>query len=232
MVQPGQAPNSAPAEFQFQNVNARVKIAGRQMRIAHGHLQRLVAEPHLHAPHVDATLDEARSAGMAQNMRHNLCVVPKPHLGLGLVPHGAKLCGADHGEGTGMTIALNLHHILRALGQRHRAAAGRFGDPETRTSAQNIVPGKTQRFAEAATCIDKEDGKTPGILAFRANSLEQTLFFFGCILQQPDLRQLVIQSSGSGMHFGNSEGVSIGHVGRELRQSMERQDRAVDFSQI
>jgi len=47
-----------------------------------------MAEPHLHAPDVDAALDKARSAGVAQYMWHHLLVGAEADLGLGFVPDG------------------------------------------------------------------------------------------------------------------------------------------------
>ncbi|ESX15149.1 hypothetical protein X767_28655 [Mesorhizobium sp. LSJC264A00] len=70
------------------------------MRIAHGHRKRLVAEPHLYAPDIDAALDQTRRAGVAQDVRHHLVVGAETDFGLGIVPDGAKLCLAEFGERT------------------------------------------------------------------------------------------------------------------------------------
>ncbi len=61
------------------------------MRVAHGHRQRLMAEPHLHAPYVDAALDKTRGAGMTQDVRNDLVVSGESDFGFRLVPDGTVL---------------------------------------------------------------------------------------------------------------------------------------------
>ena len=48
----------------LEDADARIEIIGGQVRLGHGHGQRLVTEPHLHAAYVDAALDQPRSAGV------------------------------------------------------------------------------------------------------------------------------------------------------------------------
>ena len=88
------------AARRFQHDDAAVEIVGGQMRVAHGHRKRLVAEPHLHAPDVDAALDKTRRAGVAQDVRHHLVVGAEADFGFRIVPDGAKLRLAEFGERT------------------------------------------------------------------------------------------------------------------------------------
>lgn len=55
------------------------------MRVAHRHRQRLMTQPHLHTPDIDAAPDEARSTGVTQDVRHDLVVGAKSDLGFRLV---------------------------------------------------------------------------------------------------------------------------------------------------
>ena len=84
----------------LQHNDAAIEIIGGQMRVTHGHRQGLVAEPHLHAPDVDAALDQTRRAGVPQDMRHHLLVGAKADLGFRIVPDGAELRLAELGERT------------------------------------------------------------------------------------------------------------------------------------
>jgi hypothetical protein len=43
----------------FKHCNAGIEIIRREMCITHGHLQRLVAKPHLHTPDIDATAHQS-----------------------------------------------------------------------------------------------------------------------------------------------------------------------------
>ena len=73
------------------------------MGISHGHLKRLVPQPHLHPPDVYATPDQPRSASVTQRVRNQIRVLGKPDLGLGFMPDRAifVLFNLDEGSPLG-----------------------------------------------------------------------------------------------------------------------------------
>ena len=74
----------------LEHADACVEVVGGQVRVAHRHLQRLMAEPHLHAAYVDAALDQSRSAGVSQYMGNHVRIRAETDLVLGLVPCRAE----------------------------------------------------------------------------------------------------------------------------------------------
>ena len=94
-----------------QRFGAHLKVFGRQMRITQSHGKRAMAEKLLYPLDINAVLRQPRSAGVTQNMRHDLRVLGKAGLLLCLQPGCTEFRIADIGKRTdGTPASLTLQH--------------------------------------------------------------------------------------------------------------------------
>lgn len=131
----------------LQHRNAHVEIVGGQVGVAHGHLQGLVAQPHLHAANVDPALNQTGSAGMAQAVRHQLHIGRKADLRPCLMPDLPEFRLLDAREGAYALAVAACDGRAGAFSERDGAAPARLGEPEGDAAFVNVAPAQADRLA-------------------------------------------------------------------------------------
>src|SRR5690606_6902139 len=147
------------------------------MRITHGHLQGLMAQPHLNATDIDPAPDQTGGTGMTQNMRNDLIVGAESNFHLCFIPDLAEPDLIEHREGTFELLMRDMCCFSCTPGEGDSATTIRLGEPECNPLILHIVPGDADCFTETATRVDKEQGKPVAIFATRFDRGEQALLF-------------------------------------------------------
>jgi hypothetical protein len=134
----------------FQHFHARIEIVGSQMRISHGHLQCLVAKPHLDTANINAAANKAGSAGVTQNMRYDLIVGAQTDFHLGVIPDLTKPDLIEHRKRPFEPLMRNLRRLSRTAGEGDCSASIGFGEPEGDAMVLQIIPRQSNGFAKTA----------------------------------------------------------------------------------
>jgi len=152
--------------------------------ITQRHLDGLVSKESLDPPEINPRLHQARSTGMAQNVRHHMRVIGEVVFLAGLVPVILEILLENQTERSTSAPRFGQFHRLRCpIRQGNRAAFAGFGDPEGCRVVVNIAPFERERFADTGTGVNQKATQEFIMRVANTNAAKHFRLFFG--IQKP-----------------------------------------------